>query len=714
MGTVMAKCLFGMRQFVVLTFALPLCSLLAANEPAMKPFVMNHRDGAGSVVDLSFLLDPPAGKDGFIRVEGSHLVRPDGRPIRFWGVNLTDWSRGSVMMPPREDAPMWAATLARFGVNCVRLHFLDLDSPRGLIDAGQGSSREFDTAQLDRLDFFLSELKKRGVYIDLNLNVGRSYKTGDGVVDFDKIRWAKGLTMFDPRLIELQKEYARKILTRVNPYTSLEYRNDPAIAIIEMVNENALYLGFRAPTPYYDDELTRLYNAWLAENLMPGQLTRLRQLTGVIADQQIPRLQGGEVAAAPKERFYAEMRFYMEMESRYFGEMKRFLKEDLGVRSALIGTADHAHAGSSYPLLASTSLLDIVDGHTYWQHPGSDGIPDTPMVSDPLNSTVVELSRSAFAGRPYTVTEVNHPYPNEWSCEGIPILAAYSAFQDWDGVFWYTFEPKRAADWRPYIGDPFDISHDPVRLTQFAAGALLYLRGDISVAREIVMRSYSREQVYDSVRLPGAERPYFTPGFPPATPLRHGVRIESLDGRPTGPFDPFDTTTIVSDTGELVWTLSPEKQGLVTVETQRTQAVIGFIGDLKAPLKNLSPRVNNPFCSVVLSSLDSRPIPQAARMLLVAGARAANTGQKWNDSHSALAEWGGSPTLIEPVSGAVVLRSLEGATAVTARALDGAGRPIGPPIVAERGKIGWIVNIGSPATTWYEVTVERAAAAPGR
>ena len=47
---------------------------------------------------------------------------------------------------------MWASTLARYGIDCVRLHFLDLDAPRGIIAAGS-DSRHFDPQQLDRLDF---------------------------------------------------------------------------------------------------------------------------------------------------------------------------------------------------------------------------------------------------------------------------------------------------------------------------------------------------------------------------------------------------------------------------------------------------------------------------------------------------------------------------------------------------------------------------------
>ena len=65
----------------------------------------------------------------------------------------------------------------------------------------------------------------------------------------------------------------------------------------------------------------------------------------------------------------------------------------------------------------------------------------------------------------------------------------------------YTFEPKRDPDWKSYVGDPFDISLDPVRMTQMAAGALMFLRGDVRPARETVTRSYSREQAFESRRL---------------------------------------------------------------------------------------------------------------------------------------------------------------------------------------------------------------------
>ncbi len=673
----------------------------------LKPFVMDHRAGGTSPADVSFLLDAPAGKSGFIRIQGGHFVKPGGQRIRFWGVHVTDWSRGSVLLPSHEDAALYAATLARYGVNMVRLHFLDLPAPRGIIDSTRNDSRSFDAQQLDRLDYEIAEFKKRGIYVDLNLNVGRSYKSADGVRDFDKIQWGKGLTLFDPRLIELEKEYAKNLLTHVNPYTGAEYRNESAIAIVELLNENALYLGFRAPTPYYDEELTGIFNLWLQQKRSPEELKKLRELAGVPEGALIPRLKGPETAAAPQERYATEMAFYMDAESKFYRDMSGYLKKDLGVKCPITGTADHSHTSSPYTMLAALSQLDILDGHVYWQHPGSPPPVNTPMVNDPLNSTVVQLSRTAFAGKPYTVSETNHPFPNDWAAEGIPILAAYGSLQDWDAIIMYTFEPKRDPNWKSYVGDPFDISLDPVRMTEMATGALTFLRGDVHAARETVARTYSKDQVLDSRRLPRTEQPYFTPGFPLALPLQHAVRIQSPDGAPTATLAAAEANPIVSDTKELAWYTSANHTGLVTVETDRTQALIGFIPANAKSLKNLSADIANHFASIVLSSMDAKPLSQSATMLLTAGSRVTNTGLKWNDAHTRTTNQGESPSLIEPVTGTVVLRDIQAAKAVSASALDGAGHAIGEPIQAKKTAAGWVLPIGSPVTTWYVVSVRR-------
>src|SRR3546814_12787816 len=113
------------------------------------------------------------------------------------------------------------------------------------------------------------------------------------------------------------------------------------------------------------------------------------------------------------------------------------------------------------------------------------------MVNSPELSIIQKLARSATVGKPFTVSEVNHPYPSDYGSEMIPILASYAALQDWDGIFFYTFETKISGKWTPMIGDHFDMTLDPVKMAQMPAGALIFLRGDGWAAREGMPCSYS-------------------------------------------------------------------------------------------------------------------------------------------------------------------------------------------------------------------------------
>ncbi|MGA8108129.1 MAG: hypothetical protein WB974_01765, partial [Acidobacteriaceae bacterium] len=86
-----AALLLAATSQVVLSQTMP-----APSTAGMVPFSMDHRRGAlsSSPVDVSFLLDAPAGKHGFIEVRNGHLATGDGQRIRLWGVNITDWSPG--------------------------------------------------------------------------------------------------------------------------------------------------------------------------------------------------------------------------------------------------------------------------------------------------------------------------------------------------------------------------------------------------------------------------------------------------------------------------------------------------------------------------------------------------------------------------------------------------------------------------------------------
>jgi len=56
---------------------------------------------------------------------------------------------------------------------------------------------------LDREDFFIAELEKRGIYIDFNLLVGRPFKAGDGVEGANQLQeGAKGARAGGANLID--------------------------------------------------------------------------------------------------------------------------------------------------------------------------------------------------------------------------------------------------------------------------------------------------------------------------------------------------------------------------------------------------------------------------------------------------------------------------------------------------------------------------------
>ncbi|MDH7570493.1 MAG: F0F1 ATP synthase subunit gamma, partial [Armatimonadota bacterium] len=193
-------------------------------------------------IDLRFLLDPPAGKHGFVTVgRDGHLYFQDGTRARFFGTNVG----GARCAPDRKTAEQVAERLARFGVNLLRLHTPD-SRWAGLIDYQKGNTRTFNPDVLDRYDYFVAQLKQHGIYVYFDLLDYRGFLPGDGVRDAEQMgtRWEhsiKGASIFDRRMIELQKEFATQLLTHRNPYTGLRYVDEPALAIQEITNENSLF-----------------------------------------------------------------------------------------------------------------------------------------------------------------------------------------------------------------------------------------------------------------------------------------------------------------------------------------------------------------------------------------------------------------------------------------------------------------------------------------
>lgn len=236
------------------------------------PFTMPWDDGGDAdVTNLSSWNDKPAGATGFVTVDGGHL-KADGRRLRLLGVNIVFGSTA----PAHDEADALARRLAPFGINIVRFHHMDSSpAPRGIL---QQDRLTLDPDMMDRVDYFISALKREGIYTDLNLHVGRSYPGMGDIWPGGPPYW-KDVDLFYPPMIALQQDYARALLTHRNPYTGNRYVEEPAVAIVEINNEDGLLQQwgtgtFDGMTEPFRGEFGRQWRTWLKQRYADDRALR--------------------------------------------------------------------------------------------------------------------------------------------------------------------------------------------------------------------------------------------------------------------------------------------------------------------------------------------------------------------------------------------------------------------------------------------------------
>jgi hypothetical protein len=244
-------------------------------------------------------------------------------------------------------------------------------------------------------------------------------------------------------------------------------------------------------------------------------------------------------------------------------------------------------------------------------------------------------------------------------------------------------------------------------MANMAACAAMFHRHDIRAAEKTVVRTYSEEQILESLRMDRSERPFFTPGFARTTPLEHATRWAPAGAAQPSPFPPAASPPVRSDTGELAWMGYDNQRGLVTIDTPRTQALVGFVADHDVSLQNFSAEIENRFCAVYCTSLDGKPLAASSRLLLVAAARATNRAFRWNDDRQTIADWGQRPVVIEPVVGTVSLNGLESPQAVRVTPLTAAGSPLAKEVTVRLDQQSCSIRLGEPPATWYLVEIHR-------
>ncbi|MGD8238367.1 MAG: carbohydrate binding domain-containing protein, partial [Armatimonadota bacterium] len=204
----------------------------------MFPFVIPWDDASESAANVSHWNEKPAGRHGVVRVRNGHFADGRGKRIRFFGTNLCF----AGCFPPHAVAERVAPRMAKLGINIVRFHHMDSRPlPNGILDPAHADKQHLSAEALDRLDYLIHQLKLSGIYVNINLHVSRKLGEADGIEQADAMpRMDKGVDNFHPRMIELQRNYARDLLTHVNPYTGNAYADEPAVAMVELNNENSL------------------------------------------------------------------------------------------------------------------------------------------------------------------------------------------------------------------------------------------------------------------------------------------------------------------------------------------------------------------------------------------------------------------------------------------------------------------------------------------
>lgn len=362
-----------------------------------------------------------------------------------------------------------------------------------------------------------------------------------------------------------------------------------------------------------------------------------------------------------QQRKIDRMVFLAETEKAYFDGMRNFIKHDLNSRAMVTGTIVFGPLG-----LYAQSDMDFIDSHAYWQHPrfpnrpwdAGDWLIDQKAMSDNPPGTLLELAAERLAGKPFTVTEYNHPAPLDSQAECVPMIAAFAAAQDWDGVWLYTYTHSNDSWDREYMNSYFDIDTNPAKWGFMPAGAVLFRDDEIQPFRNQAVRTIGQahqnmlsaladfQMKHDrnlAASINAAEKEKLDTAFSLAlaqTPTEQTVRT---GGR-------------LSAKADLRWDVV-NGQGLYVLRNDRCCVVTGNTEQFKDVANGLSLAIQQPgFAAVTVTAMDDKPMPDSRRILITACGRCENTGMQFSqDRRTVGRNWGQAPVEIEPVEGTVTL-----------------------------------------------------------
>jgi hypothetical protein len=396
------------------------------------------------------------------------------------------------------------------------------------------------------------------------------------------------------------------------------------------------------------------------------------------------------------------VRFLRDTEVAYWDGMRRYLHDELGVQMPVTGTA----VGFTSPYVAAESA-DFVDSHAYWQHPHFPGrawdsedwlVPNRTMVNAADGGTIAGLSARRVFGLPYTVTEYNHPRPNEYCAEGFPLVAALGAYQRWQGMFQFAYCHNDTFE-TDHFGSFFDMKADPAKLAVMPACSAVFRHGLVGPARDAA-----------AGKLPLAERLdlLFSNGPRAIDAYAGGVSREGWRNSRIGVEQATAPREREGGIGHLEWRTG-EGEGVLSFRGRGCAGLIGFcegeefeVGDVRLRPGRTS---LDGFSVVVLAPVDGQGAGEAGSYLLTAVARSANRDMGWNEEHNSVGTaWGSGPTLCEGVPLTLTVRGDGEHLEVYPLGPAGRRRERVPPQMQGGGST--VFRLGPrQKTLWYELVV---------
>lgn len=598
-------------------------------------------------VDWSSLLDAPAGKHGFIKTDKSNLVFADGSPVRFWGTNLV----ANNCFLEKKQVDSLALRLSKMGCNLIRLHHMDAPWSKPNIFNNAESTQRLSPQSLEKLDYLISSLKKKGIYIFLDLLVHRDFKAIDGVPNTPPDLGGKQVGYFDDRIIQLQKDYAKQLLTHKNPYTGLAYKDEPAIVASEFINESSAFIHFAG------DLLNEPYRQQLNEKFAAEPSNEGKKLAIFDMDYATylsPTLRRRTGNNGDLEASFA---FLSNVEKKYYSTMHDHMRA-IGVKYLL--------SGSNFPnpVLAyqkDNTIMELITTNDYWDHPqlwkinnNWDKIETAPFDNKSILKTyptgpINNLSKYRWKDKPMIVTEFNMCYPNEYRLEGIPYIAAYSRLQGFNGLLQFEFGPEVLGSNRRLN---FSFNNMTEHLAHWVMAAPLFLRGDVEEAPSFVPDNITDKKAYS---LPSYSDFIDKNSF---LPLVTKVGKEAVATDTEAPTDAFKkyyneaTQTVTSETNQLMLNKS---RGVFKINTPKVQGVVGTLKDSTFQFPFLNVSLRNPWASAFVISKDNVPLVEAKKIYLIVTTPVKTKGAKYTASRNALKEAGEYSMQAQFAMGSIVL-----------------------------------------------------------